>query len=72
MAYLDLSSAFLVMAALALIVQYFSTTRRMRSRFPLPPGPKKLPVVGNVFNKPQAPEYKTYAELGRELSQCAA
>ncbi|KAJ7722349.1 cytochrome P450 [Mycena metata] len=67
MAYFDLSFALLVMAALALIVQYFST-RRMRSRFLLPPGPKKLPIVGNLFNKPQAPEYKTYVELGRKLT----
>ncbi|KAJ7722332.1 cytochrome P450 [Mycena metata] len=67
MASLDLSSALLVMAALAVIIQYFSA-RRMHSRFPLPPGPKKLPIVGNLFNKPQAPEYEAYVELGRKLN----
>ncbi|KAJ7776053.1 cytochrome P450 [Mycena maculata] len=44
-------------------------SRLTRSRLPLPPGPKKLPVVRNLFNLPSSFEWETSMECGRKYSQ---
>ncbi|KAJ7362535.1 cytochrome P450 [Mycena albidolilacea] len=40
---------------------------RNRSRLTLPPGPKKLPLVGNLFDMPASEEWKTYQRWSREF-----
>ncbi|KAJ7251375.1 cytochrome P450 [Mycena rebaudengoi] len=50
-------------AAFALL--YFS--RRRSSHLPLPPAPKKLPLVGNLFGLPSEFEWETYAKWSKEL-----
>ncbi|KAJ7804522.1 cytochrome P450 [Mycena olivaceomarginata] len=40
---------------------------RNRSRLALPPGPKKLPLVGNFFDMPTSEEWKTYQRWSREF-----
>ncbi|KAJ7252542.1 cytochrome P450 [Mycena rebaudengoi] len=53
----------LAVAAFALL--YFN--RRRSSRLPLPPGPKKLPLFGNLFGLPSKFEWETYAKWSKEL-----
>ncbi|KAJ7251374.1 cytochrome P450 [Mycena rebaudengoi] len=55
--------ALLASATFALL--YFN--RRRSSHLPLPPGPKKLPLVGNLFGLPSQFEWETYAKWSKEL-----
>ncbi|KAJ6534383.1 cytochrome P450 [Mycena capillaripes] len=38
-----------------------------RSRLPLPPGPKKMPLVGNLFDMPATEEWKTYQRWSHDF-----
>jgi len=43
--------------------------RRASSRPPpLPPGPKPLPLIGNLLDFPRTLEWETYARWGKEYS----
>ncbi|KAJ7252464.1 hypothetical protein C8J57DRAFT_1237831 [Mycena rebaudengoi] len=55
-------AALLAFAAFALL--YFN---RRPSHLPLPPGPKKLPLFGNLFGLPSKFEWETYAKWSKEL-----
>ncbi|KAF7368440.1 Cytochrome P450 [Mycena venus] len=47
------------------------TTRRSRQRFrlllPLPPGPKKLPIVGNLFDVPADRPWEAYQQWNKDF-----
>jgi len=40
---------------------------RSSSKLPLPPGPKGLPVIGNLLDMPTSFEWETYHQWSKEL-----
>jgi hypothetical protein len=40
-----------------------------KKRLPYPPGPKRLPIVGNLFNMPSREEWVTYRKWSQEFGR---
>ncbi|KAJ7731625.1 cytochrome P450 [Mycena metata] len=53
---------------LVLIYGLYLQRRRSRSNLPLPPGPKKLPLVGNLFDLPSTFEWETFKAWSQEFN----
>ncbi|KAJ7610063.1 cytochrome P450 [Roridomyces roridus] len=45
---------------------YAAVLRTQRRRLPLPPGPRQLPLVGNMFDVPLTTQWETYAKWSKE------
>ncbi|KAG5644939.1 hypothetical protein DXG03_007404 [Asterophora parasitica] len=58
---LDISFAFLFVFILN------SLLRRAKQTIPLPPGPKGLPLIGNVLDMPSEKEWLTFAKWGEQF-----
>ena len=56
----------IVLAVVAAISVAYLKDRTGRRRLPYPPGPIRLPIVGNLFNMPSREEWVTYAEWSKD------
>ncbi|KAF8198529.1 cytochrome P450 [Pholiota molesta] len=62
---MDATDKILLLAALVVaLVGYLKS--RSNPTVPYPPGPKKLPILGNLLNIPKSFEWITYAEWSKE------
>lgn len=55
-------------SVIAVILVHAFYQRTTRNKLPLPPGPPRLPIIGNLHNKPARFEWETYADWGRQYS----
>ncbi|KAG5638039.1 hypothetical protein H0H81_002159 [Sphagnurus paluster] len=56
-----------VYASFAIVLYLYLKHRKNASRLPLPPGPKKLPLVGNLLDMPKSYEWLTFQKWAQEL-----
>ncbi|KAJ7111231.1 cytochrome P450 [Mycena epipterygia] len=66
MASLDIPGPILCASFLFAATLYGLYSRKTRNKLPLPPGPKKLPVVGNLFDVPATFQWETYMRWSKE------
>ncbi|KAJ7101256.1 cytochrome P450 [Mycena belliarum] len=50
------------------VLLYVSRARKVRSKLPLPPGPKKLPLLGNILDISANHAWKQYTEWSKEYN----
>ncbi|KAF7288960.1 Cytochrome p450 [Mycena indigotica] len=60
------SPSFLLVAGM--LVGLLHLSRRRRNRLPLPPGPPKLPLLGNLLDMPVSSEWETYWRWSKECN----
>jgi len=65
----SLGQGLLLTLALLIAYSYIQDWRRNPARLPYPPGPKGYPIIGNLFDIPNAFIYKRFGEMSREIGQ---
>ena len=67
---MSLTSSQLLAASLISITVYVLLRRKRRHPLPFPPGPKSLPVIGNLRDIPFKYQWFTYEKWGRDIGKC--
>jgi hypothetical protein len=59
-----------VVAGITLLIGllFLDQLRRKHRRFPLPPGPRGLPIIGNVLEIPAERPWITYSQWSKQLA----
>jgi hypothetical protein len=65
----SLGAVFLASVVLFFVYSHVQDKRRNPAGLPYPPGPKGYPIIGNLFDIPNAFIYKRFREMSRELSE---
>ena len=63
---MTLTQLAIVLCTLTVFIVYWMNGKQQGRK--LPPGPKKYPLIGNVFSMPSTLEWETYARWGKEYS----
>jgi hypothetical protein len=68
LAQMELPQLAFILGTLAVFVVYWRSDQRQRRH--LPPGPKKLPFIGNLLSMPSSAEWETFTKWGKQYSLC--
>lgn len=63
---LGLFSKYLVVVLGVCLVALSFARRKKRREYPLPPGPKGFPIIGNLLDMPTCDEWKTFYRWSKE------
>ena len=66
---MDSGNILLALAALAVTLVVYGQLTKKRLPAPLPPGPKGLPLLGNILDLPQSEPWKTFGSWGDKYGE---
>ena len=58
-----------ILFSIGVILLYICSKTLKRSSLPVPPGPKKLPLLGNILDLPRNLQWLKFIEWGRQFSR---
>lgn len=67
--YWNISDTVILTGGMAIAWKIWSSSRKSKL-LPLPPGPKGLPVLGNILDIPIEQEWLTYTDWGKKYGVC--